>query len=337
TIDVLRKIPEVIENADCPIDVEFLIAQKEDLYELNIVQARKLSPVHLNNYLCSQNFPMSNIAKQVLIPESFIYHSVGRFKGRLCTGGFKSRWMKNDLPNIFMVKHDSGEGLFRFLEELPKDFCGVGLIVTHPEMRTHDHLQYSVYEDPRFSFVLHVEDSAVSNLKDGMILKVTSNGKRVSIEEQDEIVIDGIHINFIHSLDEIDESLVSAVFLVGFMGEEIIAGRNERGWDILGGHLEERDVDLLSGLQRESFEEGRVKINSTIPFATIRFEGREDLMVFYTSSDCELLPDFVPKNDAYDRALMKIQNFLEVYYWKEDIMATLIKEAMNVLGLNIKF
>ena len=60
-----------------------------------------------------------------------------------------------------------------------------------------------------------------------------------------------LHVDFIFKDAPLPErKSVSAVFLVGFIDGQIIAARNERGWDVPGGHVEPSDPDLFAALQR---------------------------------------------------------------------------------------
>ena len=52
-----------------------------------------------------------------------------------------------------------------------------------------------------------------------------------------------------------DEKLVTVVFCVAIHNDEIILMRAERGWGMLGGHVEGGE-SLLEALTREAVEEG---------------------------------------------------------------------------------
>src|SRR3989344_2470679 len=85
----------------------------------------------------------------------------------------------------------------------------------------------------------------------------------------------------------IEKAEVSAVFLVCFIGEKIVACRNERGWDIPGGHLEEGE-EPLDGVRREAEEEAGVKFDSAIPYATLSLPNEETCMLFFASNSCKM-------------------------------------------------
>lgn len=148
--------------------------------------------------------------------------------------------------------------------------------------------------------------------------------------KKNDLIFGNIHINFIANDQFIKKEKVSAVFLIGFINELLITGLNERGWDIPGGHVEPMDLDLFSALKRETLEESGVILKTAIPYAVLKFDDKEDIMIFYTSKDC-IFDKFVPKEDAFEMKLMTIPEFIEKYYGKKDIMKLLINKALDIL------
>lgn len=146
------------------------------------------------------------------------------------------------------------------------------------------------------------------------------------------MTFDKLRIQYIDEEHLPQEQSVSAVFLIGFINDQIIAARNERGWDVPGGHVEPEDANLLSALQREVSEETGVIINGpAIPFATLQFEGNNKQMLFYTSHDCQL-NDFIPSQDALERNLIPIDDFISCYNWDKKVMKILIDRALTVIS-----
>ena len=140
-----------------------------------------------------------------------------------------------------------------------------------------------------------------------------------------------LHVNFITKDMPLPErKSVSAVFLIGFIDGQIIAARNERGWDVPGGHVEPNDPDIFATLQREAMEESGVTVKTAVPYALLRFEGREDQMLFYASDDC-VLGEFTPSKDAFERKLMATDEFIPLYHWKKDVMELLVKRGIEAL------
>ena len=142
--------------------------------------------------------------------------------------------------------------------------------------------------------------------------------------------IEGVRIEFIDENSLPDPKTVGAVFLIGFIGDKIIAARNERGWDLPGGHVEAKDANLVEALKREVDEEAGAIVGDVKPYAIMRVKGKEKAMLFYASKNCRLV-EFIPKEDAFERELMTIPEFIEKYHWKKDIMEMLIKRALDVL------
>ncbi|MCX6756278.1 MAG: NUDIX domain-containing protein [Candidatus Nomurabacteria bacterium] len=215
------------------------------------------------------------------------------------------------------------------MDSLPEGLTKkIGLIITHPKDRSHNHLQYSVYEDQRIKFVIHVNEELTSSLKNGMLVHMISNGNEATLKKN-EFLIENIHIRIVEERSLPDSNTVSAVFLIGFIDDKIVAIRNERGWDIPGGHVETTDLDLIDSLKREVDEEGGATFENAKPFATMRFEGKEKVMLFYVSKDCKL-SEFIPKEDAFERTLMTVTEFISKYNWKKDVIELLIKKAVEI-------
>lgn len=334
TFYVLRNLSSLVYQDSCPVDVEFLITKNGLVFDLNIVQIRKISDIHLKNYLRSKDFShlvVTDPLHSIIVNKSFLYHSVIDCIGEINTSiDYKEGYM-NEFTRVFVVKHQLGEGLYSFLNSLPlKMDKKIGIIVTHPNERCHDHIQYSVYEDERIEFVIHVKEKLTVGLKNGIIMNMKSNGNEAIIKEINEFSVGNINIRFINENSLPDPKTVSAVFLVGFIDDKIIAAKNERGWDIPGGHVEVTDTDLVESLKREVDEESGAVVDNVKPFAVVKFEGKDKVMLFYASNNCQLV-EFVPKEDALDRELMTISEFILKYNWRKDIIELLIKRALLVL------
>lgn len=123
---------------------------------------------------------------------------------------------------------------------------------------------------------------------------------------------------------------VSAVFLIGFVGDKIVAVKNERGWDIPGGHLE-KDEELIDGLRRESEEEAGVSFDDALPYAKLSLPHEERYMLFFTSNSCRL-GEFVPKPDAFERDLLDVETFTVRYCGDKNLMRDLIQKAKEFLN-----
>lgn len=120
---------------------------------------------------------------------------------------------------------------------------------------------------------------------------------------------------------------ISAVFLIAFSNNKVLAGRNERGWDIPGGHLEAKE-DLQSGLRREIKEEVGATFGTAEPFALLRSSNSRQVMLFYVSKSY-VLGTFTPKEDALERALLSVEDLLSWYYGDKQLLRRIINEAKS--------
>ena len=110
-------------------------------------------------------------------------------------------------------------------------------------------------------------------------------------------------LSWIQAPEEVpDRRFVSAVFLIGFVGDQVLAARNERGWDVPGGHLQAGE-SLLEGLGREVEEEAGATFAQAVAFASLSQPGRSRVMVYFAAGPCSL-GRLVPKKDALERKLL---------------------------------
>ncbi len=131
----------------------------------------------------------------------------------------------------------------------------------------------------------------------------------------------------------IQKTKVSAVFLIGFIDDKIVACRNERGWDIPGGHLNEEE-ELLDGLRREAEEEAGISFIDAIPYAKSSASNngkyKDKYMVVFASNSCKL-EEFTPKPDALERDLLDVEILIERYHSDKDLLRDLIEKAKESL------
>ena len=123
--------------------------------------------------------------------------------------------------------------------------------------------------------------------------------------------------------------MISAVFLVALKEDKVLSIKNERGWDVPGGHLEENE-DLLAGLEREVMEEAGALVKNATPFATLSSSKSQKIMLFFASNSIDLV-DFTPSEDALDRDFLLPEELLRRYYGERDLLHSLIEGAKNSL------
>ena len=111
-----------------------------------------------------------------------------------------------------------------------------------------------------------------------------------------------------------DES-VSSVFLIAFEESKILAIKNERGWDIPGGHVESGET-LEEALIREVKEESGASFCNAKLLAIVESDDediyKDKVMLVYTTNNFEL-GEFIPSEDAFDREVVEIKEFLQRY------------------------
>ncbi len=109
------------------------------------------------------------------------------------------------------------------------------------------------------------------------------------------------------------KELVSAVHLLAINGSKILGIRNERGWNIPGGHVEQGET-LEEALVREVQEEAGASFSDAKPLAIIESDNQDKykgkVMLVYATKNFEL-GKFTPSEDAFEREIIETKEFLE--------------------------
>lgn len=127
-------------------------------------------------------------------------------------------------------------------------------------------------------------------------------------------------------VDRPRNDLISAVFLIALQGENILSVRNERGWDIPGGHVEPGETPV-SALNREVLEEASATFTTAEPFSFVTVPHRRDLMLFFVTQDFQLYPFLPSHQGALERAIVPIEVFLARYYGPKGVLGQLLTNA----------
>ncbi len=127
---------------------------------------------------------------------------------------------------------------------------------------------------------------------------------------------------------------VSAVFLIALTDNNIVAIRNQRGWDLPAGHLEEGE-GILEALQREVREEASMTYTNPIPFVIVTSDSQDQkyrgkCMIGFATKKF-VLNDFIPAPDSQERKVMPTEEFLSLYRQDKIAMGSMIETARNIL------
>ena len=129
---------------------------------------------------------------------------------------------------------------------------------------------------------------------------------------------------------------VSAVFLIALSGNNIVAIRNHRGWDLPAGHVEDGET-LLGALQRETQEEASMRFQNAIPLAVVTSNSKDQkyagkCMVGYMTKEFIFDP-FTPAPDSEERKLMDKEEFLLLYQGNRENMKLIVDKAYKWFSL----
>ena len=119
---------------------------------------------------------------------------------------------------------------------------------------------------------------------------------------------------------------VSGVFLVASQGGRLLVIRNERGWDLPGGHVEPGET-LDAALRREVMEEACATFGDAEPYATLAAApDAARVMLLYRSSGYEL-HSWHPAPDSFERGEMDPAGFVARYHGDRALMRRILELA----------
>lgn len=121
-----------------------------------------------------------------------------------------------------------------------------------------------------------------------------------------------------YSLEAATEKVTATFAFVRDEMGKILALKNERGWDIPGGHLDDGE-SVIDATHREVLEEASVTIVNLQFFGFI-LNGDTAMSVF--TADLDELKDFVVNDEdpTSDRTFMDTEEFMDVYSGGDKVM-----------------
>ena len=125
---------------------------------------------------------------------------------------------------------------------------------------------------------------------------------------------------------------IRSVYLLPFTEDgKLVITKNERGWDVIGGHIEPTDDSVLDGLKRESLEEASVVFHNVQAFVALQFSGNDDFMLFHVSNDIEIKEITEHYDDVYGRDIVSVDEFINRYYGNKVLMQKIIARARTLI------
>lgn len=124
--------------------------------------------------------------------------------------------------------------------------------------------------------------------------------------------------------------MISTTFLVGFLDTtHLLAIRNERGWDLPGGHLQPPE-SCLDGLRREVLEEAGATFETALPFVVLTSTSDNKSVLGFVSHTVSLQPTYIPIDDAFERAVLTQEEIIEKYFGDKKLIKNILMAAERI-------
>lgn len=127
------------------------------------------------------------------------------------------------------------------------------------------------------------------------------------------------------------EAEVTAVAIVACLDDKVLFIRNERGWDIPGGHVEETDESPEQTAKRELLEEtsaecGELKL---VGYMVSDFYLDRQTHIVILKTEVTSLKEFIPQHETIERRLMSVKECRESYYGNPALIEELLKVVLE--------
>ncbi|MBI4215347.1 MAG: NUDIX domain-containing protein [Parcubacteria group bacterium] len=124
---------------------------------------------------------------------------------------------------------------------------------------------------------------------------------------------------------------VTAVAVVACLRNKILFIRNNRGWDIPGGHIETSDESIEKAAKRELLEEACARCGPSQLVGCLVSDFYPDGKTYIAILRTEVtsLLDFSPQHETIERKLISPEECIKLYYGNTTLMKKLLKVALE--------
>jgi 8-oxo-dGTP diphosphatase len=129
---------------------------------------------------------------------------------------------------------------------------------------------------------------------------------------------------------------VSAVVVFPFYRKKLVVVRIKRGIDLPGGHVDSKETNLEQTARRECMEEAAISLTSLKLFgyleSTVTLNGATSYIALFVAAVAELQA-MRTHNDAEERLLLDVDEFINCYQGDKHLMMRLLERAHYSLGV----
>lgn len=110
---------------------------------------------------------------------------------------------------------------------------------------------------------------------------------------------------------------ITSVLVVPFTQDgKVVAVKNNRGWDLPGGHVEQTDSNIEATARREAREEAKITLRRLKRSNVIKFRGEtmhDDTYMVVMTGMVDKMSDFIPDKEIKAREILSPEEFIKKY------------------------